>query len=134
MPATLSRGPLRQRVQKATYYTESCWSDNQEMDRVPEMLQQHTLANLRLILWISMDSQPQKWAAVHAMTVFTCTCLCEIQMVIRTLDAIQVAEHGHTEPHISSVCLLSKLISSCFYYQCHFLIMHPPWDLIMADK
>lgn len=131
MPATLSGGPLRQRVQKATYCTESCGSNNQEMDCVAEMLQQHTLTKPRLILRVLRIHSNRKWSAVHAMTGFPCACLRGIQMV---LDAIQAAEHEHAEPHISAVCLLSKLFSFYFYYQSCSLITHPPWDLINADK
>lgn len=99
MPAPLSGGPLSRQSApwgKGTYCTESCSSDNQEMDRVCWKRFSSTLSDPPKVVWTCVWIYGHgKWAAVRAMTVLVSVCLCEgvIQMAVRALEAIQVIEH-----------------------------------------
>ncbi len=75
--------------------------------------------NSPLILWFFMGLQPQRRGSCSCHV-----CVCEIQMAIRALEAIQVIEQQRAASHQSVAaccCTLSTLTSPCFH-QLHFLL------------
>lgn len=84
-----------------------------------------------LSLWIYSH---RKRASVHAMAIFMC--VCENQMAVRALEAIQVIERQcAASRQSSSACCsaLSTFTSPCFHH--HFILRHAfKMALLMANK
>lgn len=90
--------------EKATYCAGSCRSDNQET------LRRH---------FDSMDSRglsaTDKRAAVHATATSTCASVCEIQMVVGALEAVQVIEQRHVGLLLRALTLSNGSIIGFIY-------------------